>query len=130
NVFRSALAEGGVVRGLAVPGGSDLTRRELDELVTLARGAGGKGLAWLPGPLDKFLSEAEMAGIRAATGAGADDLVLVAADRKRRAEKVMGLVRTELGRRRGLIREGEWRFLWIFPMYLFDEDDEGNLTYG
>jgi len=129
-VFRGALDDGGVVRGLAVPGGSDLTRRELDELVVLAKGAGGKGLAWLPGPLDKFLSEAELAGIRAATGAGEGDLMLVAADRARRAEKVMGLIRIEIARRRNLIREGEWRFLWIFPMYLFDEDDEGNLTYG
>jgi aspartyl-tRNA synthetase len=63
-------------------------------------------------------------------GAGPDDLVLVSADRRRRAEKVMGLVRTEVARRRRLIREGEWRFLWVYPMYLFDEDDEGNLTYG
>jgi aspartyl-tRNA synthetase len=129
-VFRAALGDGGVVRGLAVPGGGDLTRRELDELVVLAKGAGGKGLAWIPGPLDKFLSEGELAGIRAATGAGAGDLVLVAADRARRAEKVMGIVRAEIARRRNLIREGEWRFLWVYPMYLFEADDEGNLTYG
>ena len=130
-IFRGALDGGGVVRGLAVPGGSDLSRRELDELVTLAKGAGAGGLAWLPGgPLDKFLTPAEMDGIRRATGAGEGDLVLVAADRRRRAEKVMGLVRAEVARRRGLIREDEWRFLWIYPMFLFDEDDEGNLTYG
>ena len=130
-VFRAALDSGGVVRGLAVPGGRDMKRRELDELVIMARGAGGKGLAWLPGgPLDKFLSEGEVEAIRRATGAGPDDLVLVAADRRRRAEKVMGLVRSEIGRRRGLVREGEWRFLWIYPMQLFEEDDDGNLTYG
>jgi len=130
-VFRSALDSGGIVRGLAVPGGRDLARRELDELVTLARGAGGAGLAWVPGgPLDKFLSAEEMQGILRATGAGPEDVVLIAADRRRRAEKVMGLVRSELGRRRGLVREDEWRFLWISPMYLFEEDDEGSLTYG
>jgi aspartyl-tRNA synthetase len=130
-VFRGALDTGGVVRALAVPGGRDLTRRDLDELVALARGAGGKGLAWLPGgPLDKFLSPAELEGVMRATGAGDGDLVLVAADRRRRAEKVMGLVRTEVARRRGLVREGEWRFLWVYPMNLFEEDDEGNLTYG
>src|SRR5205807_3332774 len=57
-------------------------------------------------------------------------VVLLAADRRRRAEKVMGLIRSEVARRRGLIRAEEWRFLWVYPMYLFDEDDEGNLTYG
>lgn len=130
-VFRDALDTGGVIRGLAVPGGKDLSRRELDELAQMARGAGGKGLAWLPGgPLDKFLTEAEIEAVRTATGAGADDLVLVAADRRRRAEKVMGLVRQEVARRRGLIHEDEWRFLWIHPTYLFDEDDDGNLTYA
>jgi len=130
-VFRSALDGGGVVRGLSVPGGRGVARRELDELVTIARGAGGAGLAWLPGgPLDKFLTQEEVEAIHRQTGAGPDDLVLIAADRKRRAEKVMGLIRTEIARRRRLVREGEWRFLWIHPMFLFDEDDEGNLTYG
>jgi aspartyl-tRNA synthetase len=130
-IFRSALDGGGAVRGLAVPGGRDMTRRELDELVALAKGAGGAGLAWLPGgPLDKFLTPAELEAVQRATGAGPDDLVLVAADRRRRAEKVMGLVRVEIARRRRLVREGEWRFLWLHPMFLFDEDDDGNLTYG
>ncbi|HKF75208.1 MAG TPA: aspartate--tRNA ligase [Candidatus Dormibacteraeota bacterium] len=130
-VLRSTLDGGGVVRGLAVPGGRDLTRRELDELVTLARGAGGAGLAWLPGgPLDKFLGPDELAGVLRTTGAGPDDIVLVAADRPRRAARVMGLVRSEVARRRGLVRESEWRFLWVTPMFLFEEDDEGNLTYG
>ena len=130
-VFRRVLdTPGGVVRGLSVPGGADLNRRELDELAVLAKGAGGQGLAWLPGPLDKFLSDEERAGIRRATGAGEGDLVLIAADRRRKAQTVMGLVRAEVARRRNLVREGEWRFLWIYPMYLFDEDDDGNLTYG
>jgi len=129
-VFNTVLADGGVVRGLAVPGGKDMTRRELDDLSTMARGAGAKGLAWLPGPLDKFISESEMAGIREATGAGSDDLVLIVADKRRRAEKVLGLIRQQVARNRKLIREDEWRFLWVYPMYLFEEDDLGNLTYG
>jgi aspartyl-tRNA synthetase len=130
-IFRSALDSGGVVRGLAVPGGRDLARRELDELVAITKGAGGAGLAWLPGgPLDKFLTPAELEAVQRETGAGPDDLVLVAADRRRRAEKIMGLIRVEVARRRKLVREGEWRFLWVQPMFLFEEDDEGNLTYG
>jgi aspartyl-tRNA synthetase len=130
-IFRRVLTSGGVVRGLAVPGGKDLSRRELDELVTLAKGAGGQGLAWLPsGPLDKFLSEQEVAGIKQLTGARDDDLVLIVADRRRKAETVIGLVRQEIARRRRLIREGEWKFLWINPTYLFDEDDQGKLTYA
>jgi aspartyl-tRNA synthetase len=129
-VFKAVLAEGGVVRGFAVPGGRDMTRRELDDLSTIAKGAGAKGLAWLPGPLDKFVSASEMEGIKRATAAGSDDLVLIVADKRRRAEKVLGLIRQQVARNRKLIRENEWRFLWVYPMYLFEEDDEGKLTYG
>jgi aspartyl-tRNA synthetase len=130
-IFRSALDAGGVVRGMRVPGGRDMARRDLDELVTVAKGAGGKGLAWLPGSsIDKFLSAEELAGIMSATGAGDDDLVLLVADRRRKAETVMGLIRQEVARRRHLIREDEWKFLWINPTYLFDEDDAGQLTYA
>jgi len=130
NVFRSVLNDGGVVRAFAVPGGADMHRKELDELTTVAKGAGGKGLAWLPGALDKFLSDDEKAAIRERTGAGEGDLVLMVADRKRRAETIIGLMRQEVARRRGLVRQGEWKFLWVYPMYLFKEDDDGSLTYG
>jgi len=129
-VLRSALHSGGVVHCLAVPGGKDMSRRELDELALLATGAGAKGLAWMPGPLDRHLGEGEMSAIRSAVGAGADDLVLIVADRRRKAETVMGLLRREIARRRKLVRHGEWNFLWVYPMYLFEEDDMGNLTYG
>jgi aspartyl-tRNA synthetase len=129
-VLKGVLAEGGVVRCLAVPGGSHMSRRELDELALIAKGAGAKGLTWVPGPLDKHLSEGELAAIRAASRAGADDLVLLVADRRRKAETVMGLLRREIARRRKLIREDEWQFTWIYPMYLFEEDDQGQLTYG
>src|SRR5437660_1379123 len=130
SVLRGALETGGVVRCLAVPGGRDMSRRELDELALLAKGAGAKGLAWFPGPLDRHLSEGEMSAIKSAAGAGADDSVLVVADRRRKAETVLGLLRREMARRRKLVRHGEWNFLWVYPMYLFEEDDLGNLTYG
>src|SRR6202162_2660227 len=75
-IFRGALEAGGVVRGMRVPGGRDMARRDLDELVTLAKGAGGKGMAWLPGsPIDKFLADDEVAGVKQATQASGDRLV-------------------------------------------------------
>lgn len=129
-VLRGALEAGGVVRALAVPGGKDMHRRELDELTSMVKGAGGKGLAWIPGPLDRHLGEAEVVAIKSATRAGPEDLILLVADRRRKAETVMGLLRRDIARRRKLIRQGEWKFLWVYPMYLFEEDDQGNLTYG
>src|SRR5207245_968346 len=129
-VLRAPIEEGGVVRAVRFPDGHGLSRRELDELALMAKGAGAKGLAWIPGPLDRHLSEGEVAAIRSSAGAGDQDLVLMVADRRRKAETVMGLLRREIARSRKLIREGEWKFTWIYPMYLFEEDDQGKLTYG
>jgi aspartyl-tRNA synthetase len=129
-VLRGAIAEGGVVRCIRFPDGKSASRRELDELTQMAKSAGGKGLAWIPGPLDKRMTEGERAAVMAAAQAGEPDLVLLVADRRRKAETVMGLLRRELARRRNLIREDEWRPLWVYPMYLFEEDDQGKLTYG
>src|SRR5437870_12226473 len=71
-----------------------------------------------------------MSAIKSAAGAEAEDLLLLVGDRRRKAETVMGLRRGEIARRRKLARQGEWNFLWVYPMYLFQEDDLGNLTYG
>jgi len=130
DVLRGAIAAGGVVRCLRFPDGKSATRRELDELAQLAKSAGGRGVAWIPGPLDKRMSEGERSAVMAAAQAGEADLVLLVADRRRKAETVMGLLRREIARRRNLIRENEWRPLWVYPMYLFEEDDQGSLTYG
>jgi aspartyl-tRNA synthetase len=129
-VIRGAIDEGGVVRVLRFPDGRGLSRRELDELALMARGAGAKGLAWVPGPLDKRMTDGERSAIMTAAKATEGDLVLMVADRRRKAETVMGLLRREVARRRKLIRENEWKPLWVYPMYLFEEDDLGNLTYG
>src|SRR2546428_1009838 len=84
-VLRSAIEAGGVVRCFAVPGGKDMSRRELDELAVLARGAGAKGLAWISGPLDRHLGEGEITAIKSAARGGKDDPGLVTADRQRKA---------------------------------------------
>jgi aspartyl-tRNA synthetase len=130
-VFRSVLEASGVVRALVVPNGRSLSRRSIDELVVVARGAGAQGLFWIPGgPGASSLSEGDLSAIMNSTKVGPDDLVLIVADRRRKAETVMGILRQEIARRLDLVRTGEWRFVWITPTYLFEEDDEGHLTYA
>src|SRR5262249_53922374 len=115
-VFRQVLEAAGGVRAPAGPGGRSLRPRSRHRPVVMARGARAAGLFWLPGgPGAGSLSEAETAAITTATGAGPDDLVLLVADRRRRAETVMGVIRQEIARRFDLVRSGEWRFVWITP---------------
>jgi aspartyl-tRNA synthetase len=133
-VFKSALEAGGHVGAVLVPGGADLTRKQLDAWVDWAKGRGGKGLAWvaveadgtLRSPLAKFFSESETAGFAAACGAAVGDLVFVVADTNRtKALEMLGALRVTVAKDRGLVREGEWRFVWVVDMPMFEPLDEG-----
>lgn len=133
-VFRRALDTGGSVIGLCLPGGGTLSRRELDEFVDFARRRRG-GLAWavieedagLRSPLRKFMSDAEVEGLCKTAEAGPGDAVFLAADQTRRAQELLGLVRVELARRRGLVPEDRMpHFLWVVepPMFEWNADED------
>jgi len=82
-VFQKAVAQGGVVKGIRVPGCGSYSRRELDELTDLARKDGAKGMAWMAlgedgsirSPFAKFLTEEELQAIVAHTEGQAGDLL-------------------------------------------------------
>ncbi len=125
-----------VVKALVVEGGASFARSRLDGLVERAKALGAKGLAWfkvaesdgaavLDSPLDRFLSEAERAGLLGATGAAPGDLVLAVADEHRPACTVLGQLRVDLGGR--AVGEGPYRYVWVVEFPMFDGvDAEGN----
>jgi aspartyl-tRNA synthetase len=134
-VFSRAVAAGGVVRGLAVPGAAaGLSRRDHDELAAFAREWGGQGLAWIAfeesgevrSPIAKFLSEAEIAAVREATGAGPGSVAFLAADERPVVERVLGALRPHLARRFDLVDESAWSFLFVvdFPLFKWNEDEQ------
>jgi aspartyl-tRNA synthetase len=136
-VFKTALESGGHVGAVRVPGGASLTRKQLDGWVDWAKGRGGKGLAWvaiedggaLRSPLAKFFSESESASFAETCGAAPGDLVFVVADTHRtKALEMLGALRVAVAKDRGLVREDEWRFLWIVDAPMFEPTDEGGWT--
>jgi len=124
-VFANAEA----VRFLRVP--RTYSRTEVSELEELAKVYGAKGLAYLVrdeesgevrSPIAKFLSDEEREGLRLEPG----ETLLFAADAWEQTSKVLGALRTHLGRELGLIDEDAFTFLWVtdFPMFEWD-DEEG-----
>lgn len=135
-VFRSALEQGGSVRGITAKNAVNiLTRKELDKLTEFLRGIGAKGLAWvrcnedgtLASSFGKFLSEEEMQKLLVKMGAVSGDVALIVADSKNSAVfSALGALRVEVAKRLQLIPGGQFHPVWIteFPFFDWDEDTQ------
>lgn len=133
----AALADGGgTVKGLRLPGGAALSRREMSGLEAYARELGAKGMAnfqikegELKGPLVKFLDEGRVGRLKELTLMEEGDALFVMAGESWRGTcELLGQVRLELGRSRGLA-EDAWRLLWVTEFPLFEWDgEEGRFT--
>jgi aspartyl-tRNA synthetase len=129
-VFKQIVAEGGVVRGFAVPGGNRYTRSQLDVLVDQAKQMGFTGLIWVrPGtpPLSsvKALGEATLRPALERVGAGSDDLLLMAAGPADGTSKLLGQLRLAIGRKENLAKADAYELLWVteFPLLEYHEED-------
>lgn len=124
------------VGSVVMPGGADSPRRELDAWQDWAKARGARGLAYilinsdgtLGGPVAKNISEAEQAGIIAASGASPGDAVFFAAGERAASLSLLGAVRLEIGKRCALIEEGKWEFVWVVDAPMFEPTDNGGWT--
>ncbi|WP_208027863.1 aspartate--tRNA ligase [Rhabdothermincola sediminis] len=118
------------VKGIRVEGGASRTRKQLDELTEQAKRWGAKGLVWmkveddrsLTSPVAKFLSEAELQALVERFDPSPGDLLLLVADERAAVQRVLGLLRLELGR--PPVDEGGLNFLWVVDFPLFEGLDE------
>ena len=124
------------VGAVVMPGGADSPRRELDGWQDWAKARGAKGLAYilvqedgtLGGPVAKNLSEKEIAGVAAKAGAKPGDAIFFAAGERASSQALLGAVRLEIGKRRNLIDETKWEFLWVVDAPMFEQTDNGGWT--
>ena len=134
-----ATTPGGRVVALRVPGGSEMSRGEIDGYTEFVKIYGAKGLAWikvndagrgregLQSPIVKNLHDAAIAEVIARTGACNGDLIFFGADKAKIANDAIGALRlkvghSEFGKANGLF-EDRWAPLWVvdFPMFEYDE---------
>src|SRR5256712_9300169 len=107
-VFKDAIAQGGAVRALVVPGKADASRKDIDGWTVIAKTRGAKGLVSfafsgteVKSPVAKFFSADELARVRSTSGAKDGDLVLAVAAEYRVASRSIGEVRRQAGEGRG-----------------------------
>ena len=127
----------GRVAALRVPGGNDLTRKEIDDYTAYVGRYGARGLAYikcndvalgrdgLQSPILKFLPDEAIATILERTGAASGDLIFFGADKAQVVNESLGALRIKLGHDRGLVEAG-WRFLWVVDFPMFEHDEREN----
>ncbi len=123
----------GRVAALPVPGGAEISRKEIDDYTKYVGVFGAKGLAYikinadgLQSPILKFIPEAAVQKIVERTKAKVGDIIFFGADKAQVVSESLGALRLKVGQDRGLI-EKSWRPLWVvdFPMF---EKGEGRLS--
>ncbi len=131
-VFKSAIENGGSVRGINANGQGAMPRKKIDALVDFAKGYGAKGLAYIAIQEDgsykssfaKFMKEEEMAALVERMQGKPGDLLLFAADKSKLVYDVLGALRLEIANQLGLLHKDEYRFVWIteFPLLEWSEE--------
>ncbi|NCA99361.1 MAG: aspartate--tRNA ligase [Clostridia bacterium] len=130
--FADAVATGGSVQLIAVPGGSAFSRKEIDSLGEYVKTYRAKGLAWLTvedtprGSITKFVTPELVAAMAERAQASAGDLLLIVADKMPIVQDALGNLRCEIARRTHLVRPDDFKLLWVteFPLLEFDEEEQ------
>jgi aspartyl-tRNA synthetase len=133
-VFQNTLTAGGRIQGIVAPGCAGYSRKQIDDLTELARQFGAGGLVSIlieeggfRSSIQRYLTEGQVTELRARTGAGPGDLVLIVADRAKVVADTLGRLRLHLGKSLGLVDESRWDFLWVHDFPLFEETEAGGL---
>jgi len=132
-VFSKALEKGGIVKGLCVPGGASLSRKELDDLTAYVAEFGAKGMAWIKisdkgwqSPLTKYISDNERDQIQKITKVKDGDIILFAADEASIVYESLANLRLRLVEKMGLKPKREYILAWIvdFPLLGYDAGEK------
>lgn len=130
----------GRVAALRVPGGAQLSRKQIDEYGKFVEIYGAKGLAWMKvnaraqglegvqSPVAKFLNGDIVEAILARTGADDGDIIFFGADRAKVVADALGALRLKVGRELQITNDKAWAPLWVIDFPMFEEDDQGGLA--
>lgn len=133
SVFKDQIANGGIVKGFCVKGGTDISRKGIDQYTTFVSRLGIKGLAWmkmqegkLTSNIVKFFSEELQHELIEAMQIKDGDLIFMVADEIDRTHQALDHLRRCVANDRNLIDPNALEFLWVtdFPMFLWDEDNQ------
>ena len=133
-IVKKTLQNGGIVRGIRIPGGASYSRKDIDDITKLAVSFGAKALANIiynedgtaKSPVLKFVTEEQAKQIQDRAQAQAGDIIFFVADKPKLVYDIMGRLRLHFGKKLNLINEDEHALLWVVDFPMFEWSDEEN----
>ena len=134
DIVKKTLQNGGIVRGIRIPGGAKYSRKDIDDITKLAVSFGAKALANIiyneggtaKSPVLKFVTEEQAKQIQERAQAEAGDIIFFVADKPKLVYDIMGRLRLHFGKSLNLIDESKHNLLWIVDFPMFEWSDEEN----
>ena len=131
-IVKNTLENGGIVRGIRIPGGAKYSRKEIDDITKLAVSFGAKALANIiynedgtaKSPVLKFVTEEQAKAIQDRAGAQPGDIIFFVADKPKAVYDIMGRLRLHFGKSLNLIDESKHALLWVVDFPMFEWSDE------
>ena len=133
DAMKEVLANGGIIKGITIPGAASYSRKEIDDLRPIVLSYGAKGLANIifnadgtaKSPVLKFLKEGQLEQIKERANAKDGDAVFFVADKPKVAYDAMGRFRLHFGKKLNLINPDDHAVLWVvdFPMFEYSEEE-------
>ena len=127
----------GRVAALAVPGGSSLSRKEIDDYTSFVARYGAKGLAYIKiediskkkdgmqSPILKFLPDEVIDELVNRVDINDGDIIFFGADKENIVNDALGALRVRIGKDLNLLEEG-WQPLWVTDFPMFEKDKNSN----
>jgi aspartyl-tRNA synthetase len=132
-VFTSTVETGGLIKGFVIKAGSNMSRKDFDDLGTYASDFGAKGLLWAKlgdegwqSSIAKFLSDDQKKRIEDRLGMEKGDAAVFIAGPASMVNASLGALRLHVGAKFGLIPEGKFSALWVvdFPLFEYNEEEK------
>ena len=128
------------VKAIVIPNGAEQGRKFFDKMTEYATSeeVGAKGLAWtkfekdgsIQGGIAKFINEEAREKLEKNFGVKQGDSIVFIADEFKKAQKIAGLIRIELGKRLDLIEKNVYRFCFIVDFPMYELSDEGTIDFN
>ena len=132
-VMTDVLQSEGLIKGLCVKGGADISRKGIEEYTEFVGRFGVKGLAWmkmqdnaLTSNIVKFFPEEQQKELIKRLNIENGDLIFMIADVKERTNQALDHLRRKIARDRGLFDPHRYEFLWVtdFPLFAWNADEK------